>query len=182
MKKVRILNIIAYILLAFCIAIFVLSFIYEINKYIIYGSFFIAGIDLAALIIQYNYNKLRRHIDWLEERVRLSNSISYRVKLAGEKSFYDMPLGIIVYSNDYTIEWANEYARKISQSPLINRKIANINMELDVRMRSQENFDIELYGKQYNVQVIKDDNIMYLTDKTEFKNLEKKYQDTLMKL
>ena len=177
MKKVRILNIIAYILLAFCIAIFVLSFIYEINKYIIYGSFFIAGIDLAALIIQYNYNKLRRHIDWLEERVRLSNSISYRVKLAGEKSFYDMPLGIIVYSNDYTIEWANEYARKISQSPLINRKIANINMELDVRMRSQENFDIELYGKQYNVQVIKDDNIMYLTDKTEFKNLEKKYQD-----
>ena len=177
MKKVRILNIIAYILLAFCIAIFVLSFIYEINKYIIYGSFFIAGIDLAALIIQYNYNKLRRHIDWLEERVRLSNSISYRVKLAGEKSFYDMPLGIIVYSNDYTIEWANEYARKISQSPLINRKIANINMELDVGMRSQENFDIELYGKQYNVQVIKDDNIMYLTDKTEFKNLEKKYQD-----
>ena len=177
MKKVRILNIIAFILLAFCIAIFVLSFIYEINKYFIYGSFFIAGIDLAALVIQYTYNKLRRHIDWLEERVKLSNSISYRVKLAGEKSFYDMPLGIIVYSNDYTIEWANEYARKISQSPLINRKIANINMELDVRMRSQENFDIELYGKQYNVQVIKDDNIMYLTDKTEFKNLEKKYQD-----
>lgn len=177
MKKVRILNIIAYILLAFSIAVFVLSFIYEINKYFIYGSFFVAGVDVAALIIQYNYNKLRRHIDWLEERVRLSNSISYRVKLAGEKSFFDMPLGIIVYSNDYTVEWANEYARKISQSSLINRKIANINMELDVRMRSQENFDIELYGKQYNVLVIKEDNIMYLTDKTEFKNLEKKYQD-----
>ena len=177
MKKVRILNIIAFILLAFSIAIFVLSFIYDINKYVIYGSFFLAGIDVAALIIQYNYNKLRRHIDWLEERVKLSNSISYRVKLAGEKSFYDMPLGIIVYSNDYTIEWANEYAKKIILSPLINRKIANINMELDVRMRSQDSFDIELYGRQYNALVIKEDNILYLTDKTEFKNLEKKYQD-----
>ena len=177
MKKVRILNIIAYILLAFSIAIFVLSYIYDINKYIIYGSFFLAGVDLAALIIQYNYNKLRRHIDWLEERVKLSNSISYRVKLAGEKSFYDMPLGIIVYSNDFTIEWANEYARKIFQSTLTNRKISNINMEFDIQMRSQENFDIDLYGKEYNVLVVKEDNILYLTDKTEFKNLEKKYFD-----
>ena len=177
MKKVRILNIIAYTLLAFSIAIFVLSFIYDINKYIIYGSFFVAGIDVSILVIQFSYNKLRKHIDWLEERVKLSNSISYRVKLAGEKSFYDMPLGIIVYSNDYTVEWANEYARKISLSPLINRKISNINMELDVRMRSQDNFDIDLYGKQYNVLVVKEDNIMYLTDKTEFKKLEKRYQD-----
>lgn len=177
MKKVRVLNIIAFILLAFSIAIFVLSYIYDINKYIIYGSFFLAGIDLAALIIQYNYNKLRRHIDWLEERVKLSNSISYRVKLAGEKSFYDMPLGIIVYSNDFTIEWANEYARKIFQSTLTNRKISNINMEFDIRMRSQENFDIDLYGKEYSVLVVKEDNILYLTDKTEFKNLEKKYFD-----
>ena len=177
MKKVRFLNIFVYILLAFSITMFVLSFIYDINKYIIYGSFFIGGIDVAILIIQYRYNKLKKHIDWLEERVKLSNSISYRVKLAGEKSFYDMPLGIIVYSNDYTVEWANEYARKISLSPLINRKISNINMELDVRMRSQDNFDIDLYGKQYNVLVVKEDNIMYLTDKTEFKNLEKKYQD-----
>lgn len=177
MKKVRIFNIFAYILLAFSITIFILSFTYDINKYVIYGSFFIAGIDVAALVIQYAYNKLRRHIDWLEERVKLSNSISYRVKLAGEKSFYDMPLGIIVYSNDYTIEWANEYAKKIILSPLVNRKIANINMELDVRMRSQDNFDIDLYGRQYNALVVKEDNILYLTDKTEFKNLEKKYQD-----
>ena len=177
MKKVRFINIIAYILLAFSITMFVLSFIYDINKYVIYGSFFIAGVDLTFLIIQFSYNKLRRQIDWLEERVKLSNSISYRVKLAGEKSFYDMPLGIIVYSNDFTIEWANEYARKIFQSTLTNRKIMNINMEFDIRMRSQENFDIDLYGKQYNVLVVKEDNILYLTDKTEYKNLEKKYLD-----
>ena len=86
-----------------------------------------------------------------------------------------MPLGIIVYSNDFTVEWANEYARKIFQSTLTNRKISNINMEFDIRMRSQENFDIDLYGKEYSVLVVKEDNILYLTDKTEFKNLEKKY-------
>lgn len=177
MKKVRILNIIAYILLAFSIAMFVLSFIFEINKYIIYGCFFIAGLDCFALITLYRSNKLHAQIDWLEERVKLSNSISYRVKLAGEKSFYDMPLGIIVYSNDYRVEWANEYARKIFLSQLNDRKFANINMELDVRIRSQENFDIELYGKQYNVTVVKEDNIIFLTDKTEFKKLEKKYLD-----
>lgn len=177
MKKVRVLTIIAYILLVFLIATFVLSFIYDINKYIIYACFFLAGVDVSILIIQYSHNKLRQQIEWLEERVKLSNSISYRVKLAGEKSFYDMPLGIIVFSNDYTIEWANEYAKKIIASPLINRKIVNINMELDVRIRSQETFDIDLYGKQYSALVVKEDNILYLTDKTEYKNLEKKYQD-----
>ena len=41
---------------------------------------------------------MNKKIGWLQGRLNLWNAISYRVKVAGEKAFNDMPLGIIVYN------------------------------------------------------------------------------------
>ena len=175
MKKVRILLILPYILIVIALIVLGLSYLIDINKYIIYGSFFVAGVAFFGIVTYYPNRRLHKQIDWLEERVKLGNSISYRVKVAGEKSFNEMPLGIIVYSNDYRVEWANNYAKSIFLSSLIERKFANISMELDVKIKSMSDFDIQLYGKEYNVMVLKEDNIIFLRDKTEFKMLEQKY-------
>ena len=177
MKKVKILLILPYFLIVLALIVLGLSYLIDINKYIVYGSFFIAGIAFFGILTYYRNRSLHKQIDWLEERVKLGNSISYRVKVAGEKSFNEIPLGIIVYSNDYRVEWANNYAKSIFMSTLIERKFANISMELDVKIKSMVDFDIELYGKEYNVTVLKEDNIIFLRDKTEFKKLEKKYYD-----
>lgn len=175
MKKVRILLILPYILIVIALIVLGLSYLIDINKYIIYGSFFVAGVAFFGIVTYYRNRRLHKQIDWLEDRVKLGNSISYRVKVAGEKSFNEMPLGIIVYSNDYRVEWANNYAKSIFLSSLIERKFANISMELDVKIKSMSDFDIQLYGKEYNVMVLKEDNIIFLRDKTEFKMLEQKY-------
>lgn len=180
MKKVKIFLILPYILIVLVLIIFGLSFVIDINKYIVYGSFFMAGAATFGILTYYRNQKLHKQISWLEERVKLGNSISYRVKVAGEKSFNEMPLGIIVYSNDYRVEWANNYAKNIFISSLIERKFANISKELDLKIKSMSDFDIELYGREYNVIVLKEDNIIFLRDKTEFKKLEKKYNDRTM--
>lgn len=177
MKNIKVLLILPYVLIILVLVILGLSYIIDINEYIIYGSFFAAGFAFLGIVTYYRNKKLHKQINWLEERVKLGNSISYRVKVAGEKSFNEIPIGIIVYSNDYHIEWANNYARSIFLSTLIDRKIANISKELDIKVKSMTDFDIELYGKEYNVIVLKEDNILFLRDKTEFKKLEKKYND-----
>ena len=57
-----------------------------------------------------------------EQKLQLWNSISYRVKRAGETSFNEMPLGIILFNDEFVIEWANNYAKKIFESELVESK------------------------------------------------------------
>ena len=131
MKKVRPLDIIMYIIIVLCLTFLLISFFVAINKYVCYLVVFIIGCCLVYLIFRRLKNKLVNRIEWLEKRVKLGNSISYRVKVAGEKSFNEMPLGITIYnSDDYHIEWANNYAKQIFNSTLIEKKFSDFDKEI----------------------------------------------------
>jgi len=127
-------------------------------------------------------NKNIKRLEYLENRLKLWNSISYRVKKAGEMSFNQMPLGIIVYNQDKIIEWANNYAKEIFLSPLVERKIELINQELFTRIKLLTNFDIVLYGRTFGCTVLPQDNILYLVDKTEIKTAENNYISRMLSI
>lgn len=126
------------------------------------------------------YNNIRtvsvnKEMNWMNDRLKLWNSISYRVKVAGEKAFNEMPLGIIVYGKKNSIEWANNYAKEIFMSTLVERSLENLSVEIVEKMHLSNEFDINLYDKKFHVSVLKEDNIMFFTDKTDLRNLENKY-------
>lgn len=54
----------------------------------------------------------------LQNRLKMWNSITYKVKKAGETAFDKLPIGIIVVDSDSKIVWANQNARTIFMSPL----------------------------------------------------------------
>ena len=152
MKKVRAVDVIAIIIGSLCLITFGISFFVDINIYIIYGVLFVLGMSVVMIVYIHYTDKLKNKIDWQSERIKLSNSISYRVKVAGEKSFNEMPLGIVIFnSGDYHIEWANPYAKNIFQSTLIERKFENFDEKLGKLIRTSDNFNIDIYGKEYNV-------------------------------
>lgn len=177
MKKIKTLNAIEYLLLVIsCIAVIVLI-VFSQNIYIIYGLLVVIGILLGIIISSSMSMKRQKQLDWLEERIKLTNSIAYRVKIAGEKAFTEIPLGIIVFDNSYKIEWANNYAKEIFLSPLVDRKLSLIDSDLEVKARALSKFTVTIYGHEYEVDVMRDDNIMFLTNRTELFELEKKYLD-----
>ena len=178
MKKVRVIDIIAIVIAVLCIIAIGLSFVLPLNTYVIYGASFLLGASIIIVIYIHYIDKLKNKIDWQAQRIKLGNSISYRVKVAGEKSFNEMPLGIVIYnSGDYHIEWANPYAKNIFQSQLIERHFENFDDRLGKLIRTEDNFNIDIYGKEYSVEIIRSDNIVFFTDKTDFKELEKKYEN-----
>ena len=79
------------------------------------------------------------------------NNISYRVKKAGEYSFTNLPVAIIVFNDEKEIDWANNYAKDVFLSPLVDRNINNLNEELASKMDKEEEFEITIYGKIYKV-------------------------------
>ncbi len=154
----------------------------EISRYYLYGGIFFFGASFAYLYVYFAQNKTIKKLDWMENRLKLWNSISYRVKRAGETSFNEMPLGIIVFNDDKMIEWANNYAKKIFLSPLVDRKIELISQELYANMKMLTEFEITLYGKTFGCNVLPQENIIYFVDKTEIKLLEQKYRERTMAL
>lgn len=149
----------------------------EINKYLTYAVILLLGICLALIFNSVFQDSMVKRTNWLESRLKLWNSISYKVKIAGEKSFSDMPLGIIVFNDKKRIEWANDYAKSIFLSELVEREIVNMNKDLYNKILLYDNFDIDLYGKIFSCTLLRDDNILFMSDKTDLKSLERKYDE-----
>lgn len=67
------------------------------------------GIALTAVLIIIIILSLRAE-DRLRRRTeQYVSTLSYRVKKVGEEALLEMPVGIILYSEDREIEWANPY-------------------------------------------------------------------------
>ena len=189
MKKIRTYDFLAFSVLGLCIIYFILTIFIQFNIYISYSVAVLLGMDIFSLIIMHNHDKLLRKNEWLERRARLSNDISYRIKLAGENSFNNLPIGILVLNKDDNhIEWANEYARGIFHSSLnkntglIDKKISDFNLidngkKLEGVLAVSNEFDFTINGRHYKINVERQDNIVYLTDITDLKNLQALYDD-----
>src|SRR5690625_7259177 len=50
-----------------------------------------------------------------EETQRYISSLSYRVKRAGEEALLEMPIGIILYSEDFEVEWSNPFMNQFTE-------------------------------------------------------------------
>ena len=184
MKKARIYNALSFSLLGLCVIYFIVSLFIEIYPLISYAVAVVFGMVIFSLFIRHYHVKLLLRIDWLERRARLSNDISYRVKLAGERSFNKIPLGIMILNkNDYHIEWSNDYASEIFHShlnkneKLLDRKISEFDKDLDAKIKAINDFEFKILDKYYHIEVLREDNIVYFTDITNLQELKEKYND-----
>ena len=170
MKKQSRLQLISeIILLAYMVMMLVVFLLMDnvpnLLAYAMYAGF---GGALCVVIVSFISKRRVKKMTYLENRLGLWNSISYRVKGAGETAFNKMPVGILVYNNSLEIEWANAYAKEAFRSQLVERNIHNVDPKLAGFLQSNTiNFNINLYGKTYECSVIKENNILYLRDVTE---------------
>ncbi len=177
-KKILNIRFVVYLLGIAALVIFLISiFGEEINRYLTYACILVIGVTITISIYSYIKEDAVKKTKWLENRLKLWNSISYKVKVAGEKSFSDMPIGIIVYNDKKMVEWANDYSKTIFRSTLVERELANLNKDLYNKILLYDTFDIDLYGSIFSCTVLRNDNILFLFDKTEYKNLERKYNN-----
>ena len=160
-------------------------FVNELNNILyLYLAFLGIGFSLAYEALFKSLRKQEKKYSYYQQRMKLWNNISYRVKNAGETSFNEMPIGIIVFDDDFQIEWANQYAQKIFLIRDLNNKsfeLLDSNFAEKVRER-QLVFTAEIYGKVYRVEHILRDHVLYLVDITSETAIENKYQQRTLAL
>lgn len=132
-----------------------------------YVAVFLIGATAATEVTHISFYKQIKQAVFLENRLSLWNSISYRVKKAGELSFSKMPLGIIVFDDKQSIEWANDYAKEMFLSPLVERDIVHVSHKLSKHLCNKEKtFTLDIYGRIFSAIHLIEDNVVYFQDIT----------------
>ena len=120
-------------------------------KYYIVGIIAFGSLLTGLLISNLSLYKQIRESAYQKQKLQLWNSISYRVKNAGETSFNEMPLGIILFNDEFVIEWANNYAKKIFSSELVERNFSNLDKDFADKVSKRiSQFNITIYEKVYH--------------------------------
>ena len=185
-KTIFIIILSSIILVSAYFSISVLSKL-DINNYLQYIPIGIFIVSLAILIsIAINIKNSRESMT-LQNRLKMWNSITYKVKKAGETAFDKLPIGIIVVDSDSKIVWANQNARTIFMSPLehiylkdlaspLYSKLQDVLQDIDENSDNQKvTYNANIYGKIYYIEYLVKYNVMYLTDITNFELLQTQY-------
>ena len=181
-KKYNI-GLVIFILLGSAAGIFLYMLDMQKYQYYILGLVGFVALLSGLLISNLSLYKQIRESAYQKQKLQLWNSISYRVKNAGETSFNEMPLGIILFNDDFVIEWANNYAKKAFSSELVERNFSNLNKEFaDKISKRTPQFDITIYEKVYHCEHMLRDHVIYLNDITNETNVINKYKERTMAL
>ena len=151
----------------------------ETIQIIVYlASFAVAFGTITGLILSYVSNAQRKKIKWLETKLEVWNNTSYYVKKAGDVAFNELPVGIVLCDEQLEIKWANQYAKQIFQSKLMERPLQSIHNELYNQVKeNQEHIMVSIYDKTYDVMFRKEDLLLYFFDVTEREKIKNRYKD-----
>jgi c-di-AMP phosphodiesterase-like protein len=106
------------------------------------------------------------------------NTITYRVKKAGNEVTSSLPIGIIIYNEDKRVEWHNPFiAKMLSQDSVIGESITEIFPEMKGKKEKEDNFEIKIGKQVYLVWMKQEERLLYLREITEYVDLSKRYEE-----
>lgn len=183
--KILFLLITSFIILGVLAALYFTNVLFSegLPTYVELIYFAVLGALFTSIIYVITYAKQIKKLDYLEKRVSLWNGISYRVKGAGEGAFNNLPVGIILFKDDATVEWANKFAKDIFHNKLIDVNFKNLDDSLYTNIvKKRLSFSCNIYGKVYECSVIKDSNVLYMKDISERIEYLSRYKDRTLAL
>ena len=146
--------------------------------YVIYGGIVIAPILVGVFFVLFLNRKKDKKISWLKNRLEQWTNLSVHVNKAGDEVFSELPIGIIIYDEQYDIKWVNRFSKKIFGSELVEQQIGEVSKSLEEKILSVDKmFTIAVGDKFYEAIHKADNRIIYLFDVTHREIVIKQYDD-----
>ncbi|MDX1806197.1 MAG: DHH family phosphoesterase [Paenisporosarcina sp.] len=113
-----------------------------------------------------------------EETEKHIETLSYRMKRVGEEALLEMPIGILLVNEHWTIEWANPYmARELEFDSIIGENLFSLSEEFHSLVKQEDNKEqtISLSGKKFKIYYKQQEKLLYFFDITEQTEIETLY-------
>ncbi|WP_010677413.1 DHH family phosphoesterase [Bacillus timonensis] len=134
------------------------------------ASFLLLGFIVYFL---YKANSLLK-----KEMEHYISTLSYRLKKVGEEALMEMPIGILLYNDEFQVEWANAYlSNYFDADTLVGRSLYEVE-ELIVPLIQQEveSETITLNEQKFKVIIKREERLLYFFDVTEQMEIVQLYE------
>lgn len=132
----------------------------------ILGVFTLVGLGFFIYKAEQSFRRdLQRYIE----------TLSHRVKKVGDEVLTEMPIGILLYSEDKKIEWFNPYMVKIVGMDISGQNLLDVIPQLADMASSKKQFEITFNKQIYEVLVRPEERLLYFQDVTELRELQLRY-------
>jgi c-di-AMP phosphodiesterase-like protein len=134
-------------------------------------GFIVLGINLFFL--------LKAEALFKRDMEQYISTLSHRVKRVGEEVLLEMPIGIILYNDDFQVEWSNSYMTSFFEEEVIIGRPMNEFAEslLPLIRQEIETETVTIHGRKLKILNKREERLLYFFDVTEQVEIEKKYQE-----
>lgn len=136
----------------------------------IYGVVIIVVLAIAFKTESEAYEQTEKHIELL----------SYRLKEVGEEALLEMPLGVLLINDNFQVEWANPFMKRVMQvDTLVGIDLLEISEELQALVKHADlnETTVTIKNRQYQTLYKRNEKLLYFFDITEQVEIEELYYD-----
>lgn len=143
-----------------------------------YYNWILAVVGVLVFIPPFFY-LFKLEIEKRQEAEKYISTLSYRVKKVGEEAFLQMPIGIMLYNEEYFVEWANPYLTScFKEDTLVGKSLYTVGEFLiPIIKQETESEIVTLHDRSYRITHRAGDKLMYFVDITEQMEIEQLYED-----
>ncbi|KUP09486.1 hypothetical protein Q73_00150 [Bacillus coahuilensis m2-6] len=137
-----------------------------------------ASVISLVLFSSLYYHLIKLNREHNEEVEAYISTLSYRVKRVGEEALLEMPIGIMLINEDYTVEWSNPFlASWFNEDTLVGRSLYDVAETLVPLIKNEVNEQyIRLKDREYKVILKLEERLLYFFDVTEQVKIKKKFE------
>ncbi|MBB6454443.1 c-di-AMP phosphodiesterase-like protein [Salirhabdus euzebyi] len=160
-----------HIWIIYALSLFFLGFVFYFQ--------WIIGIVMAILLAFTMYNSIKTEQELQDQAEEYISTLSYRVKKVGEEALNEMPIGIVLFSEEYEIEWTNPYVNIFADNEtLVGYSLNQISEELIPAIKEdKEELWFEFDVKSFQAIIKRDERLIYFFDQTKQVEIETLYQN-----
>ncbi|WP_110114498.1 DHH family phosphoesterase [Bacillus sp. CGMCC 1.16541] len=105
--------------------------------------------------------------------------LSHRLKKVGEEALMEMPIGIMLFNDDFQVEWTNPFlASCFAEDTLVGRSLYDVAESLIPLIKQEvESEVVTLHDRKFKVIIKREERLLYFFDITEQTEIEKLYED-----
>ncbi|MFZ3590497.1 DHH family phosphoesterase [Bacillus sp. DJP31] len=125
------------------------------------------------------YFLLRSDTLFRQDMEQYISTLSHRVKKVGEEALMEMPIGIILYNEEYQIEWTNPYMTSFfGEESIIGKSIQDLSEALLPLIKQEVEIEVvSIHSRKLKIMNKKEERLLYFFDVTEQAEIEKLYED-----
>ncbi|MFC3886317.1 DHH family phosphoesterase [Bacillus songklensis] len=105
--------------------------------------------------------------------------LSHRLKKVGKEALMEMPIGIMLFNDEYQIEWTNPFlASCFNEDTLVGRSLYDVAESIIPLIKQEVETEVlTLNERKFKVVIKREERLLYFFDVTEQTEIEKLYEE-----